>query len=100
MEIVEELPGKWYKSNSSDSVYSFAYHYQKHGIKELVESGRPIVSQGEYLNDAIGFWNKNSQRAVMRLINQGREVGRKIIGNPGGMYTTDGRVVSFWYVGN
>jgi hypothetical protein len=34
------------------------YHYAKHGINDLANAGKPIVSQQQYFNDAYRFLNR------------------------------------------
>lgn len=95
---VNNLSAKWYKASSNDVYDSFVYHYNKHVLTELPKAGKPVVSMEKYLDDAVAFWEANNDRAIEWSINRGTEMGKKIVGNPGGIYTNDGKVVSFWYV--
>lgn len=68
---------------------------------KYVSQVKPIVTMEKYFSDATKFWEENSGNAVDWNINNGNGgnmVGKKIIGNPGGLFTNDGKVVSFWYV--
>lgn len=97
-DLVGQLKGKWYRATFKDEADSFAVHYQKHVLHELQKAGRPMVSMKKYFNDAQAFWTQNRGRAFAHPINRGTEIGLKIDGNPGGVYTKTGEVVSFWYV--
>ena len=51
----------------------------------------------EYTDDALAFWRMNSHRATKFTIDGGLGVGYKIKGVPGGIFTADGKIVTFWY---
>jgi hypothetical protein len=53
----------------------------------------------EYTDDAIRFFNNNSQRGVQMISKDGTEAIRIKTpgGGPGGIFTTLGKIISFWY---
>lgn len=99
IDIVQKLPDTWVVTSETfdDVVDTFAYHYQKHVLDELPKAGKPIVSQQQYFDDAVKFWEPNKSKAVQWDFANGM-TGWKIKENPGGIYTDNGEVVSFWYV--
>ena len=64
------------------------YHWKKHAEKY----GKSLE---EYMNDALEFFQTNKQRGKEITTEIG--TGIKIEGAPGGIFSKDGRIVTFWY---
>ena len=69
---------------------SLKYHWDKH-------AKRFGTSVEDYTDDAMDFWKANRGRAVPHPIENQMRNGFKIRGNPGGIFTEHGTIVSFWY---
>ncbi|MFQ5811361.1 MAG: RHS repeat domain-containing protein [Armatimonadota bacterium] len=69
---------------------SLEYHWRKH-------AERLGVSIEDYTNDAVAFWKTNRHRAEPFPIESGMKTGFKLRGHPGGIFTSDGKIVTFWY---
>ena len=66
------------------------YHWNKHA-REL---GATLE---EYTDDALACWRQYRDTARPCAIDGGRGIGYRIKGPPGGIFTADGRIVTFWY---
>ncbi|HKP54738.1 MAG TPA: PA14 domain-containing protein [Chloroflexia bacterium] len=77
-------PGTW--NTVEDSI---TYHYNKHGAGRNLE---------QYTLDALRFFRQNRSQAVWGQWNPKWAPSYKLkIGNMGGYFTHDGRVLTFWY---
>ncbi len=93
--FTEKINSKWFKSTFKTAEDSFSYHYNKH----VKEAGIKNVSQEQYMQDAIDFYNKNKNLGQDVILNDGTK-GLKIKPSdkgPGGYYTADGKPTTFWY---
>jgi hypothetical protein len=89
LNIAESSVSKWDKATFNDESASLEYHWRKHG--------EPFgKSKNQYSQDAINFFEKNKSKSIEIELQDGR-TGLKIPGKPGGIYTKDGKVISFWY---
>jgi RHS repeat-associated protein len=85
----EFLSKSWDKGTFPNRMQSIRYHWEKHG--------KPFgKSIDEYTQDALEFYKQNKSRAIHITLKDGRP-GLKIKGAPGGIFTPEGRVISFWY---
>jgi len=66
------------------------YHWEKHAKKF-------DLSLEEYTDDAVNFFRRNRGAAREFPIDGGTGIGLRIDGKPGGIFTTDGKIVTFWY---
>lgn len=85
----EYLEQTWYKSTFPTTMDSVHYHVKKHG------KGRNAV---QYTQDAMAFYEryKNRGRRVT-LKDRQHTPGIKIrVNNAGGLWTEDGKLVTFW----
>ena len=87
-ECFDLLPN-WLKKNFTNPG-KIEYHWKKHA-----ESLGKSVEQ--YMNDALDFYAKNKNKPGVLEITTEVGNGIKILGNPGGIFSKDGRIVSFWY---
>ena len=67
-------------------------HYQRH----VLDEGQRSLAKNilKYTDDAVSFFNNNSSSGYAL-----REGVVKISGAPGGIFTTSGKILSFWYCG-
>ncbi|MCG3137129.1 MAG: hypothetical protein HJJLKODD_00972 [Phycisphaerae bacterium] len=81
---------EWYKvqNNWKGNKAQTIYHWEKHAKKFG-------LTLEEYTDDAIAFWHIHKHEKFEFPIDGG--VGYKIDGIPGGIYTADGKIVTFWY---
>lgn len=82
----------WHKSTFSNAAASVKYHWQEHGQ-------RFGFSVDKYTQDALAFFQAHRGEAVVRTLNDGTQglLIRTATG-PGGYFTSDGRIVTFWYM--
>ena len=82
--------GAWHKGTFADEAASAAYHLNKHG------DGRSL---GEYTQDATSFFGANKGRGVQMTAKDGTGAMRIRTpgGGPGGIFTSEGKVITFWY---
>ena len=86
----EFLLSNWYRSTFFSTSGTVAYHWMKHAQRY----GKTAV---EYTKDAVDFFQKNQQLGKPATLGDGT-VGVLIrTKGPGGYFTPDGRVVTFWY---
>ncbi len=88
----EEVLSHWDQATFANVYDCARYHWQKHAsyLGKTPE---------EYTKDALQFFNKEKGRARTLTLRNGEPglVIRTGPGGPGGYFTQDGRVVSFWY---
>lgn len=86
--IEKAVIDRWAKGTFESVADSIEYHFTKHG------SGRTLQ---KYTEDAVQFFQKNKGQAQWGKWNPSWEPSYRLkIGNQGGYYTTDGRVLSYW----
>jgi hypothetical protein len=90
IEEKQKSVGKWRTTNYATVEKAMVDHYAKHGLGKTLE---------QYTDDAIDFWNKyNSQGKPWPLADG--TTGIKLDVDSvikGGIYTTDGGIITFWY---
>ena len=79
----------WYRSSFPTAAASLEYHHRTHGQAH----GK---SREEYTKDAEAFYAANSDKGVTWALKDGTQ-GIKIKGQPGGIFTATGQIVTFWY---
>ena len=94
----------WQKATFDTPEDSLKYHFNKHVAKELGSNPLRLGSTpAEYTADAQKFWkfNKNSPlREPITLMDGTPGVRiRHGGGLPGGIFTPEGKIVTFWYAG-
>ncbi|MDO8625960.1 MAG: transglutaminase family protein [Candidatus Magasanikbacteria bacterium] len=104
MDLAKQLPGKWYKSTSSDVVDSFAKHWQKHGVLEMEKKKLPLKTIQEYFDDSKNFYNQyKGLKTSVTLDDLTEGILIRQPGQPGGYFTGpghpmgEGLAVTFWY---
>jgi hypothetical protein len=80
----------WHKGTFADEAASAAYRLSKHG------EGRTLA---EYTKDATGYFAANKARGVEMIAKDGADALRIRTsgGGPGGIFTTEGKIITFWY---
>ena len=75
---------------------SMKYHYNEHVVKEGLNKSTNII---QYADDAINFSNRNvSMLRYTYNYNYGNASWNfAYSGGQGGMYTSTGKVLTFWY---
>lgn len=84
----------WSKVNWRSVSSAAKYHYSKHVLNQGMRNNLM-----QYTDDALNFFNTNKNLGKEIMLRDG-SMGMKIrLGpnQPGGIFTTDGRIVSFWY---
>gem|GEM_PF-1828088 len=84
----------WSKVNWRSVSSAVKYHYSKHVLNQGMRNNLM-----QYTDDALKFFNTNKHLGKEVMLRDG-SMGMKIrLGpnQPGGIFTTDGRIVSFWY---
>lgn len=82
----------WYRSTSNTAVASVKYHWQTH-------AQRFGISVDKYTQDALAFFQAHRGEAVVRTLNDGTQgLLIRTAAGPGGYFTSDGRIVTFWYM--
>jgi RHS repeat-associated protein len=82
----------WDEATKGSKVWNFYRHWKKHG--------RGL--DGKYLNPrkytkmALKFYKKNRQDGIPHVLQTQKE-GLKFQGTPGGYFTKDGKIVTFWF---
>ena len=90
--LTNKIKNNWYKSTFNNIKKSFDYHYGKHVVKEGMDK-----TKRQYVNDALNFFKQNKNLGEGKQLGDGT-MGIKIKnGKQGGIYTKDGKPVSFWY---
>jgi hypothetical protein len=90
ISLAREILQSWRNVTFRSIASSIKYHVAKHGKG---------VSIAQYTRDAVDFFKKNSGLGKDILLKDG-STGIKITtpgGGPGGIFTTDGKIVTFWY---
>ena len=82
----------WYKSTFPNEMQSLQYHWQKHGQS----FGNTM---DEYTNDALTFFAHNKHLGQNITLKDGSSgiLIRSGKGQPGGYFTSQGQIVTFWY---
>ena len=81
----------WYQATFFSASGTVAYHWLRHAPRY----GKSAV---EYTRDAVDFFSKNQHLGKAVTFKDGTAgVLIRMRGGPGGYFTPDGRVVSFWY---
>jgi RHS repeat-associated protein len=88
--LILQNKDKWYKSTFADEASSIRYHWNEHGIK----FGKNIQ---QYTDDAQRFFEQNKHLGQKVTLRDGTEGIKLEVGQVGGYFKPDGRVVSFWY---
>jgi len=79
----------WYSSTFADAWATAYYHLEKHGEGKTLE---------QYTQDALDFFQQNRGRGQSVILEDGTPGIRiKQKGGPGGYFTPDGKIVTFWY---
>jgi RHS repeat-associated protein len=79
----------WHKATFASEAASAAYHLRTHAPGRTLE---------QYTTDAIDFYRQNRGRGVARTARDGSDaILIRTKGGPGGWFTPDGRVITFWY---
>lgn len=87
---IEDL---WYRSSFKTERESIDYHFNNHGTDISSEN-----TVEKYTSDAVEFYNKNKDMGFDWALKDDKgTIGTKIKGNPGGIYTKSGKIVTFWY---
>ena len=88
----EETLAHWDQATFPTAHECAFYHWQKHASY----LGK---SPEEYTSDALDFFKREKERARPLTLKNGERgfIIRTGPGGPGGYFTQDGRVVSFWY---
>ena len=84
----------WNKVNWRSVSLAAKHHYSKHVLNQGMRNNLM-----QYTDDALNFFNTNKNLGKEIMLRDG-SMGMKIrLGpnQPGGIFTTDGRIVSFWY---
>jgi len=88
-EALEGVRSRWYGTRES-----IRYHWEKHAKNRG-------LTLDEYTDDAMEFFYQNRHRAQEYEIGgkhaPGLRIGVIIEGHPGGIFTPDGKIVTFWY---
>lgn len=85
-----------YTASLNSGYKSMNYHYNKHVLQEAYSRGNNVV---KYTNDALSF-AKRSASTLRYTYNYsyGNATWNSIYTNgQGGMFTSNGRIVTFWY---
>ncbi|HXC25379.1 MAG TPA: hypothetical protein VNU46_05640, partial [Gemmatimonadaceae bacterium] len=80
----------WYRGTFADAEASAEWHLAKHGMGKTLD---------QYTQDALNFFQENESQAQSITLKDGTQ-GLRIRtpgGGPGGIFTPDGRIVTFWY---
>jgi hypothetical protein len=86
--LEKALADRWAKGTFKSVPDSVEYHLAKHG------SGRTL---SQYTEDATRFFQENKGQAQWGKWNPNWEPSFRLkIGNKGGYYTADGRVLAYW----
>lgn len=87
--VVERaIVDRWAKGTFGNVVDSIEYHFSKHG------GGRSLQ---EYTDDAVRFFEQNKGQAQWGRWNPNWEPSFRLkIGDRGGYFTGDGRVLTYW----
>jgi hypothetical protein len=80
------------------------YHYNKHGLKELIDKGLPPVSPQRYFDDALNFVDNNFNNPLFKktpiIITSTGQNGFKIrnpITGEGGIFGPNKELITYWY---
>lgn len=89
-----KLIASWHQGTFPTVASSVRYHHQKH----VISAGR-TESISQYTEDAVQFYKQNkehSERVTLRDGKAGVRI-RALEGGPGGLFTREGKIVTFWY---
>ena len=86
--VERAIAARWAKGTFGNVVDSIEYHFAKHG------GGRTLQ---QYTDDAVRFFEQNKGQAEWGKWNPNWEPAYRLkIGNQGGYFTADGRVLTYW----
>ena len=93
--MTESFLEQWYNANYSSLQAAFDYHYHE---KVVLEGLAGQISPQQYTQDALYFRDSYQGKWDETTLRDGTRGwrSRKRVGN-GGIYSWDGRIVSYWY---
>ncbi len=102
--VPEDPAAAWYRSTFPDEQSSLDYHYAKHVLDELGDNPLRLGNTAaEYTRDAqkiFGFYGESDYAEAVTLRDGTAGIRIDLGGGlPGGLYTPEGQIVSFWYAG-
>lgn len=85
----------WNQGTFSNKVSSMNYHYKKHVIQEEIKNKNVL----QYTDDAIEFANRNKNVLKFDYRARFNDISwkYKYRSGMGGKYTSDGKILTFWY---